>query len=255
MNLKHPSKPLFSRGAGVLLHPTSLAGPDGMGDLGEGARAFVDWLAAARLGLWQVLPLVPPGAGFSPYASPSAMSGYTALIDLRGLVDEGLLAATDLPPPLPQTTVDAAAVHARKQPLLDAAADRLVADKAHPLHAGLREFARRERWVHDAVLFAALQARFQDQSRKAQAYYTVMQAVRPIAGSDDAADAWMNAPLAAFDGATCSTSEKICRMPADAPAICPIVPLWLNCRCSRCVSSVSRACVIARSNSTRSTLG
>ena len=50
MNLKHPSKPLFSRGAGVLLHPTSLAGPDGMGDLGEGARAFVDWLAAARLG-------------------------------------------------------------------------------------------------------------------------------------------------------------------------------------------------------------
>lgn len=50
--------------------------------------------------------------------------------------------------------------------------------------------------------FAALQARFQDQSRKAQAYYTVMHAVRPVAGSDDAADAWMNAPLAAFDGAT-----------------------------------------------------
>lgn len=50
--------------------------------------------------------------------------------------------------------------------------------------------------------FAALQARFKDQSRKAQAYYTVMHAVRPIAGSDDAADAWMNAPLAAFDGAT-----------------------------------------------------
>ena len=50
--------------------------------------------------------------------------------------------------------------------------------------------------------FAALQARFGQQSRKAQAYYTVMHAVRPIAGSDDAADAWMNAPLAAFDGAT-----------------------------------------------------
>jgi uncharacterized protein (DUF2384 family) len=50
--------------------------------------------------------------------------------------------------------------------------------------------------------FAALQARFQDQSRKAQAYYTVMHAMRPSAGSDEAADAWMNAPLAAFDGAT-----------------------------------------------------
>jgi len=50
--------------------------------------------------------------------------------------------------------------------------------------------------------FAALRARFQQQSQKAQAYYTVMHAMRPIAGSDDAADAWMNAPLAAFGGAT-----------------------------------------------------
>lgn len=50
--------------------------------------------------------------------------------------------------------------------------------------------------------FAALQARFQDQSRKAQAYYTVMHAVRATAGSDEAADAWMNAPLSEFDGAT-----------------------------------------------------
>jgi uncharacterized protein (DUF2384 family) len=49
---------------------------------------------------------------------------------------------------------------------------------------------------------AALRARFEQQSRKAQAYYTVMHAMRPIAGSDAAADAWMNAPLAAFDGAT-----------------------------------------------------
>ena len=50
--------------------------------------------------------------------------------------------------------------------------------------------------------FAALRARFQEQSQKAQAYYTVMHAMRPSAGSDEAADAWMNAPLDAFGGAT-----------------------------------------------------
>jgi uncharacterized protein (DUF2384 family) len=52
----------------------------------------------------------------------------------------------------------------------------------------------------DAV--AALRARFEQQSAKAQAYYTVMNAVRSVAGNDDAANAWMNAPLAAFDGKT-----------------------------------------------------
>ncbi|WP_296948523.1 MbcA/ParS/Xre antitoxin family protein [uncultured Massilia sp.] len=50
--------------------------------------------------------------------------------------------------------------------------------------------------------FAALRERFQQQSRKAQAYYTVMHAMRAILGGDDAADAWMNTPLPAFDGAT-----------------------------------------------------
>jgi 4-alpha-glucanotransferase len=130
-----------------------------MGDLGAGARTFIDWLVSAKLGLWQVLPLVPPGGGHSPYASPSAMAGHTLLIDLADLVSEGLLTTADLPAPLPQTQVDFPAVANRKQPLLDAAADRLVADKHHPLHEGLRQFARQERWVHDAALFAALQAR------------------------------------------------------------------------------------------------
>ena len=89
MSVNHLPKSMFPRAAGVLLHPTSLPGPDGMGDLGAGARAWIDWLASAKLGLWQILPLVPPGGGGSPYASPSAMSGHTALIDLRQLVDDG----------------------------------------------------------------------------------------------------------------------------------------------------------------------
>ncbi len=68
--------PVFERGAGVLLHPTSL--PDG--DLGPGAYRFVDWLAAAGQKWWQVLPLNPPGYGGSPYQSVSAFAGNPGLI-------------------------------------------------------------------------------------------------------------------------------------------------------------------------------
>jgi hypothetical protein len=49
---------------------------------------------------------------------------------------------------------------------------------------------------------AALRARFEQQSRKAQAYYTAMHAVRAVLGNDDAASAWMEAPLAGFAGST-----------------------------------------------------
>ena len=57
----------FSRSSGVLLHPTSLPGRFGIGDLGASAAEFIDWLAAARQRLWQVLPLAPTGYGNSPY--------------------------------------------------------------------------------------------------------------------------------------------------------------------------------------------
>ena len=63
----HPER----RKAGVLLHPTSLPGPFGIGDLGPAAYHFVDFLASAGQRLWQVLPLAPPGAGHSPYAARS----------------------------------------------------------------------------------------------------------------------------------------------------------------------------------------
>ena len=63
---------LLTRGSGILLHPTSLPGPDGIGDLGDGAYRFVDWLALAQQRYWQVMPLVPTGFGDSPYAAPSA---------------------------------------------------------------------------------------------------------------------------------------------------------------------------------------
>ena len=74
----------FPRASGILLHPTSLPGPHGSGDLGDAAYHFVDWLATARQRLWQVLPLGGIGPGNSPYMSPSAFAG-TSLAKLSAV--------------------------------------------------------------------------------------------------------------------------------------------------------------------------
>ena len=79
------------RRAGLILHPTSLPGPYGIGSLGEQAFAWLDFLEAAGMRLWQVLPLGPTGYGDSPYQSFSAFAGNHYLIDLQLLVREGLL--------------------------------------------------------------------------------------------------------------------------------------------------------------------
>src|SRR5271163_950266 len=79
----------FPRVAGILLHPTSLPSRGGIGDFGPAAYQFVDSLAAARQGLWQVLPLGPVGYGNSPYSSISAFAGNPLLISLERLASRG----------------------------------------------------------------------------------------------------------------------------------------------------------------------
>ena len=79
------------RRSGVLLHPTSLPGPHGIGDLGPGAYHFVDWLVTAGQRAWQVLPLNPVGPGNSPYASVSVFAGSPLLVALEPLIDAGWL--------------------------------------------------------------------------------------------------------------------------------------------------------------------
>src|SRR5580700_7307279 len=79
----------FPRASGILLHPTSLASRGGIGDFGPAAYAFADFLASARQGLWQVLPLGPLGLGNSPYSSTSAFAGNPLLISLERLADRG----------------------------------------------------------------------------------------------------------------------------------------------------------------------
>jgi 4-alpha-glucanotransferase len=90
------SKMLHDRVSGVLLHPTSIPTPFGIGDLGPGAYEFVDWLAGAEQSYWQVLPLCPTDAGDSPYQSPSSFAGNPLLISPELLADDGLLTDADL---------------------------------------------------------------------------------------------------------------------------------------------------------------
>src|SRR3954465_3385367 len=114
----------MSRASGILLHPTSLPSPYGIGDLGEEARAFVDFLHQAGQRLWQVLPLTPTGYGDSPYQSFSAFAGNPLLISLDVLVEQNLLAKNLLNsvPDFPDHQVDFGAVIAFKYPLLRTAA-------------------------------------------------------------------------------------------------------------------------------------
>lgn len=97
---RHKAEPITKengvRQCGVLLHPTSLPSPFGIGDLGPEAYKFVDFLAEAGQKVWQILPLNPVGAGDSPYASPSAFAGNPLLISLELLADKGLLTEGDL---------------------------------------------------------------------------------------------------------------------------------------------------------------
>src|ERR1700674_2337635 len=81
---------------GILLHPTSLPSRGGIGDFGPAAYEFVDFLASARQGLWQVLPPGPLGYGNSPYSSTSAFAGNPLLISLERLAERGWIAPEKL---------------------------------------------------------------------------------------------------------------------------------------------------------------
>jgi len=86
----------FPRRSGILLHPTSLPGRFGIGDLGDAAYRFVDFLAASGQSYWQVLPLSPTGYADSPYQTLSAFAGNPMLISPERLVETGHLSAADL---------------------------------------------------------------------------------------------------------------------------------------------------------------
>ena len=158
-NAEHTDAGLHSRSAGVLLHPTSLPGPHGIGDLGGAAFRFVDYLAAAQQQIWQVLPLGPTGFGDSPYAARSAFAGNSLLISLEVVRDEGLLTEDDLSdsPAFDPDRVDFGAVAAFKLNRLRNASGRMLATGGAGWELPLADFcAENALWLDDFALYMAL---------------------------------------------------------------------------------------------------
>lgn len=149
----------FKRSSGILLHPTSLPGPYGIGDLGPQAYRFVDWLASTGCKLWQILPLGPTGYGDSPYQCFSAFAGNPYLISPDDLLAEGLAAEEDLAglKELPASRVDFGLVIPKKLDLLLTAYQRFKNHPPNALGAAFQYFcAENASWLDDFALFMAL---------------------------------------------------------------------------------------------------
>jgi len=149
----------FSRSSGILLHPTSLPGPFGIGDLGPVAYAFAGFLEAAGQSLWQVLPLGPTGYGDSPYACYSAFAGNTLLISPEQLIADNLLTAENLGsiPKGEDERIDFEVVHKYKDSILRNAFASFKQTTAAELGNAFAEFcAQHASWLDDYALFRAL---------------------------------------------------------------------------------------------------
>ena len=153
------SGPTFPRSSGILLHPTSLPGPFGIGDLGAEAYRFVDFLKDAGQRLWQVLPLGPTGYGDSPYQCFSAFAGNPLLISLERLVEKGLLPAASLRETavFPEEETDFGRVIPWKMGLLASAARNFLAGASGDTRTQYENFcAQQSSWLDDYALFMAL---------------------------------------------------------------------------------------------------
>lgn len=179
---------LQTRSSGLLLHITSLPSAHGVGDLGAEAYRFADFLQAAGQTYWQILPLTPvdPGAGFSPYSSPSAFAGNTLMISLEKLAEEGMLTTDDIaaadrepvqgvtvaevptgsddgstavlagPLVLAPSTLHAAWI--KKRPLLQRAAQTFLGEASPAQRSDYERFcAWQADWLNDYALFLAIQ--------------------------------------------------------------------------------------------------
>jgi len=156
---------LDTRTAGVLAHVSSLPGDYGIGNLGPGARRFVDLLAAAGIRYWQICPLGPTGYGDSPYQLFSGHAGNPYFIDLGELVAAGLLAKAEVAPlrQLPAERVDYGWLYESFWPVLALAHDRQVAigrDGVEGLGSFLEFRRSNASWLEPFADFMALKAHF-----------------------------------------------------------------------------------------------
>ena len=150
---------MLRRSSGILLHPTSLPGRFGVGDLGPQAHGFADFLAEAGQRIWQVLPLGPTGYGDSPYQCFSAFAGNPLLISPEKLVEQGLLTAADIAncPLFPDSPVDYAAAGKFKRGLLERAFANLRASAGAEMGRQFATFqTANAAWLDDYAVFMAL---------------------------------------------------------------------------------------------------
>ncbi len=148
----------FKRSSGILLHPTSLPGAHGIGDLGDTAYRFIDFLVETKQQLWQVLPLGPTGYGDSPYQCFSAFAGNPMLISLNRLQEMSYLSEADLEdvPAFPTDNVDYGWIIDYKTKKLKLAFEQF---KAQGENTDFAAFVSAEaRWLDDFVLFMSLKA-------------------------------------------------------------------------------------------------
>jgi 4-alpha-glucanotransferase len=156
----------FPRATGILLHPTSLPSRGGIGDFGPAAYDFVNFLTAARQGVWQILPLGPLGFGNSPYSSTSAFAGNPLLISLERLADHGWIDPSELAPLSGQVDlVDYDEVRQTKLPLLSRAAAKFLKQASSAHRARFDNFCNQNNWwLTDFVLFDSLRDHHDEES-------------------------------------------------------------------------------------------
>jgi 4-alpha-glucanotransferase len=150
------------RASGVLLHVASLPSPYGIGDLGPAALGWIDHLHEAGQSWWQALPLGPTGYGNSPYQLLSSFAGNELLISPDGLVEDGLLEASECEGgSFPASVINYDAVIAFKRRLLGNAWINFVGGRRRDLRPRLDQFCHDQaHWLEDYALFRALKGRF-----------------------------------------------------------------------------------------------
>jgi 4-alpha-glucanotransferase len=156
---------LFKRASGILLHPTSLPGRFGIGDLGTEAFHFVDFLKQNGQHLWQMLPLGPIGLDNSPYQGLSTFAGNELLISMEKLLDEKLLESSDLEsiPEFPSHMVDYDLVSKYKSDLLKKSFEIFAKNSNRTQKKSFEDFCSNNyHWLNDYALFRALKEAFSD---------------------------------------------------------------------------------------------
>ncbi|MCL1883437.1 MAG: 4-alpha-glucanotransferase [Defluviitaleaceae bacterium] len=162
-NLKNPRLAANPRASGVLVHPTSFPGAYGMGDLGAGAYAFIDFLKIANQKLWQVLPLGPTGFGDSPYQSFSSFAGNHYLISPDELKSQGWLNDNDLTdkPWFDPRAIDYGPAINYKMGLLRKAFRNFKSNATALQKNKIEKFCTKNKsWLEDYSLFYALKDHF-----------------------------------------------------------------------------------------------